>query len=280
MTEFIKMHRKIGKVNAYYWESDFDACRPTLIMIHGFRGDHHGMLKIAEKLGRKYNLFIPDLPGFGETQHIAGEKHNLELYIEFLRSFIKSLKLEEKPNLLAHSFGTTIVSAYAAKYGGEANKIVLLSPIAARPLPLILSPAAKPVFDLLRAMPDKLGRAFTANKLTTDFMSRTLTKTNDRALRRWIVAEHRRFFGGFTSHRAMMEAMQASNKHHVAEFAHAIANQTLIIAGNKDLIGKSKQQAKLVQVLPNSKVEVIKNVGHLTHYETPGEVATHVLKFI
>lgn len=280
MAELIKHKVKIGAITAYYWANQLETGRPSLIMVHGFRGDHHGMLKIAAKLGANYNLFVPDLPGFGQTPALQGRAHNLALYTEFLRSFIESLKLGAKPHLLAHSFGATIASAFAVDHGNTIGKLVLLSPIAARPLPTVLSAVTKPAMSLLRILPDRLGRLLTGTNLATDLVSLGTTTTKDRELRHWIKAEHRRYFNDFATHRSMVEAMQASNTHHVAQFALSIANQTLVITGDKDRIGKSKRQAALHQVFPNAAVKIIPGVGHLTHYETPNQVAQFVKEFI
>ena len=40
------------------------------------------------------------------------------------------------------------------------------------------------------------------------------------------------------------------------------------------------KQKELKRLLPNAKLVVIKNVGHLTHYETPEKVAKAIQAFI
>jgi len=50
----------------------------TLVMIHGYRGNHHGLEAIAAGLTR-YRVLIPDLPGFGESEPLAAE-HSVENY--------------------------------------------------------------------------------------------------------------------------------------------------------------------------------------------------------
>lgn len=38
----------------------------TIILVHGFRGDHHGLEPIVAQLPR-YRTILSDLPGFGES---------------------------------------------------------------------------------------------------------------------------------------------------------------------------------------------------------------------
>ncbi|MDR1032420.1 MAG: alpha/beta hydrolase [Candidatus Nomurabacteria bacterium] len=280
MTELKKHHTKTDGVEAYHWANELDAERPSLVMVHGFRGDHHGMLKIATKLSANYNLFIPDLPGFGETPPLKDRRHDLGAYVDFLNQFIDSLELKTKPHLLAHSFGTTIASAFVSSHADKVDRLILLSPIATQPLPKVVNLVAKPMVSLLHIMPDRLGRLFTGTNLVADLMSASTTTTSDKNLRKWIKLEHRRYFNSFGSHRSMIEAMQASNSRHVAEFAHGIPNHTLIITGDKDAIGKSKHQVRLTQILKWSDIKVLPGVGHLTHYETPDQIAKYIQKFI
>ncbi|MDR0591567.1 MAG: alpha/beta hydrolase [Candidatus Nomurabacteria bacterium] len=268
-----------NEISICYFTTKVYKNRPSLVMVHGFRGDHRGMLKIAAELGDSYNLFIPDLPGFGASQPFTSHRHDVQAYANFLHDFIKKLELK-KPNILAHSFGTTIASAFATEHPEAINKLVLLSPIAANPVPKALNFLTQPAMSLLHALPEKLGRALTATNLVTDIMSLSTTKTKDKQLRRWIKVEHRRYFNSFATHRSMMEAMQASSSHHVAMYAKQVTTPTLIIAGDKDGVGKFKHQKNLAKLSTSAQLKVISGVGHLTHYETPKEVAAATKEFL
>ena len=38
----------------------------TIILIHGLRGEHHGLSAIAKNLRPTYRTLVPDLPGSGD----------------------------------------------------------------------------------------------------------------------------------------------------------------------------------------------------------------------
>jgi len=249
-------------------------------MIHGFRGTHHGLLKIANALGDKYNLIIPDLPGFGASQPFKNHKNNLESYVNFLKNFIKFFDFKTPPNLLAHSFGTIIASAYVAQNPNAVDKLILLSPIAELPMPKPVTYTLLPIVKLLHALPEKPGAKLTGNKLVADVMSLYTTKTKDPELKKWIKAEHRRYFNTFATNKAMTEAMRTSILNYVAQFARQIPNQTLIIYGDKDNVGKTKKQQNLGKFFPHAQSKTIRGTGHLTPYEMPDAVAEAVNKFI
>ncbi|THE16454.1 alpha/beta fold hydrolase, partial [Kocuria rosea] len=52
-----------------YWFYDVDrAPKPLLVLVHGFRGDHHGLQLVADRLRERYHVVVPDLPGFGRSE--------------------------------------------------------------------------------------------------------------------------------------------------------------------------------------------------------------------
>ena len=92
--------------NTVYYTYNDDSKLPVIIMIHGFRGTHHGLELIAKHL-ENFQVIVPDLPGFGESKPLSGE-HSIDNYVKWLYEFIDNLKLSEPPILLGHSFGSII----------------------------------------------------------------------------------------------------------------------------------------------------------------------------
>src|SRR5665811_1543877 len=81
----------------YYTYSDKSKL-PVIVMIHGFRGTHHGLELIAKQLDG-YRVIVPDLPGFGESKPLENE-HSLKNYVTWLGKFINNLNLSTPPILL------------------------------------------------------------------------------------------------------------------------------------------------------------------------------------
>ena len=56
----------------------------TILVIHGFRGDHHGLLRVADQLP-DMRLIMPDLPGFGQLRPLRRTPaHSVERYGRFI----------------------------------------------------------------------------------------------------------------------------------------------------------------------------------------------------
>lgn len=253
---------------------------PVIIMIHGFRGTHHGMDLIAKRLNG-YMVIVPDLPGFGETKPLTNE-HSIENYVKWLNKFIIGLNLSQPPILLGHSFGSIITSHYATEFAGTISKLILVNPIGSPALKgpkAILSRLAMFYYWLGKKLPEPLAMKLLSAKPIVMIMSNTMAKTSDKELRNFIHNQHLTHFSSFTNSQVVAEAFNASVKNTVRDVAHKIKLPTLLIAGDIDDITPINKQHELSRIFPNAQIEVIKGVGHLTHYETPDIVADAIVKF-
>lgn len=264
-----------------YWIYNDNPKLPVIVMIHGFRGTHHGLELIAEQLD-KYRVIIPDLPGFGETEPLSSE-HSLKNYVDWLNDFITELNLTELPILLGHSFGSIIASGYASKYHGTITKLILVNPIGAPALEgprAIMTQLAILYYWLGYKLPEPIAAQWLSSKTVVQIMSTVMTKTKDKDTKKYINQQHLEHFSSFTNRKVVSEAFQASVQNNVRTAAPNITAPTLLIAGDRDDITPLAKQRELVTLFPNAKLKVIKNVGHLTHYETPDQVASAIKKFI
>lgn len=255
--------------------------KPTIIMIHGYRGTHHGLLLIGKQLKNTMNVIIPDLPGFGRGAHL--KHYDIDNYVEWLHGYIKKQGLRQTPYLMGHSFGSIICAAYAKKYPKTIKKLILVNPIGAPALEgprRIFSKLAIVYYKIGAALPDRAARAWLSSPLIVRIMSETMAKTKDKELRAFIHDQHRRYFSKFFNAQVALEAFTASVSHDVSQYAKDIETPTLLIAGSLDDITSLSDQYALKKKFPHARLKVIDNVGHLTHYETPDKVAAYIQAFI
>ena len=254
--------------------------KQTIILIHGFRGTHHG-LALIEKHLKGFTTITPDLPGFAEGERLA--HYDLDSYVEWLHVFVKKQNFKKPPILLGHSFGSIVCAAYAAKYKNTIEKLILVNPIGAPALEGprgILTKLAVFYYWLGTKLPGTLSHKWLASRAVVDIMSLTMTKTKDKAMRTYIKDQHRQYFSRFHTSQSVSESFTTSVSNSVRDYAKKITTPTLLIAGAKDDITPLTKQKELVQLFPNAKLETIEDVGHLTHYETPDQVAFFVEAFI
>lgn len=249
-------------------------------MLHGLRGTREGLLLIKQQLA-EFKVLIPDLPAFGTEAPYKSQ--TIDDYCEWVHSYIAKQKISGDLVLVGHSFGSIIAAAYATKYPSEINKLVLINPVAEKALEATKWPGLvfiKTQYHLGKNLPEKMARKFLSSKILVNGMSVYTTITRDKELRKFIHDQHLKYFSTFHDPKTLSQAFMSSATRSVGEFAGDIKTPTLLIAGDKDYLTKVPTQQALARKIKNSKLVVIKNVGHLTHYETPDQVANAIKKFI
>lgn len=253
----------------------------TVVLVHGFRGDHHGLGPVLAQLPG-IRFLAPDLPGFGASEPLADRPHDIDGYVAWLDAFLGAAGVRGTAVLLGHSFGSIVVSAAVAS-GVPAPKVVLVNPIGQNALAGprgVLTRLAVGFYRVGAALPEKLGFAALRSRLVTRIMSVTMAKTDDKELRRWIHEEHDRYFSAFANRESLLEAFRASVSHDVSEYAARITPSTLLIVADHDDITPLEAQRHLVTLFPEARLVVIEGVGHLVHYEKPVEAAAAIREFL
>jgi pimeloyl-ACP methyl ester carboxylesterase len=268
-----------------YWSYEPVVVTPetrTILVIHGFRGDHHGLLRVADQLP-DMRLIMPDLPGFGGSAAFEGGGHGVDRYGRFISGFMAALGLGPETVLLGHSFGSIVASHFTAANPGAVSELILLNPIAAPALEGpkgVMTKLAVLYYEAAARLPAQLGLALLRSQLIVRAMSEAMAKTRDKDLRRFVHAQHSAYFSAFADRDSLLEAFKASVGSNVSEVARALTLPVLLIAGEKDEIAMLPDQHKLVALLPDGTLEVIPGVGHLIHYETPEPAAGFIRRFL
>ncbi|MDR6171706.1 alpha/beta hydrolase [Curtobacterium sp. SORGH_AS_0776] len=273
------VHRSVqvdGRTTHFWEYGPSDATR-TVLAVHGFRGDHHGLETIAAHLDG-VRVIVPDLPGFGISDPLPVS--DIDSYVAWLRGFHAALGLGADTVVLGHSFGSIVVAATVAA-GLATRLLVLVNPIAAPALqgPRAVGTAIAIAYYRAGAvLPKPLGLGLLRNPAIVRVMSLAMLKSHDRDLRRWVHDQHDRYFSAFANRTSVLEAFRTSVTHDVAEYADRITVPVLMIAAERDDITAVPEQRALAARLADAELVVVPHVGHLVHYETPGAAASAVLR--
>ncbi|WP_295789911.1 alpha/beta fold hydrolase [uncultured Microbacterium sp.] len=270
--------RVLGGVTAYWVYGDDDA-DTTIVAVHGFRGEHHGLEPVVAHL-RGIRVISPDLPGFGETAPLADRAHDLDTYAAWLHAFVE--QVAPGAVVLGHSFGS-IVSAAAVAGGLATPRLILVNPIGAPALEGprgILTRLAVFYYLAGARLPRPLGEHLLRNGLIVRVMSNAMAKTRDPELRRFVHEQHDEYFSRFADRDVLHEAFVTSVSHDVREFAPRITQPTLLIAAQKDDITPIEAERRLATLFPDAELVEIPEVGHLIHYETPQVAASAIREFL
>lgn len=254
----------------------------TIVVVHGFRGDHHGLERVVDLLPG-FRVIMADLPGFGASAAFVRGKHDVAGYGTFLGDFLAELGLGPDTVLLGHSFGSIVASHFVANQPGRVHPLILVNPIAAPALEGpkgIMTKLAVFYYWASAKLPAVLGNALLRSKLIVHIMSVAMAKTRNKELLGFIHGQHQAYFSGFADRDMLLESFQASVSGTVRQVATRLTLPTLLIAGAEDEIATLPNQHKLVELLPDAELVVINSVGHLIHYETPEPAAAAIIHFL
>jgi len=263
----------------HYWEYGPTDRPVDIVLVHGFRGDHHGLEPIVSNLPG-LRIVSPDLPGYGSSTAMP-TTHTIATYGQWLLAFVDALGLAGTP-VLGHSFGSIVVS-HAVAAGLAPRQVILLNPIAADATSgpdKVMVPIVKLYFRIGRLLPLRAADFWLAIPLATRIMSVKLSKTSDRTLRRWIHEEHGRYFSGFSDPTTLSEGYEASVSTNVIAVAPRLTMPTLLVVGELDNIAPLEGQRHLAELLPDGELVILDGVGHLVHYEKPAEAAAAIRRFL
>lgn len=267
-----------GGVTAY-WEYGDPNATTTLVAVHGYRGEHHGLEPVVAYLDG-IRVLSPDLPGFGQTPPLPGVVHDLDSYAAWLTDFVAAVAPGSA--ILGHSFGSIVVAAAVAG-GLETPRVILVNPIGAPALEGprgILTRLAVFYYWAGARLPRRLGEALLRNRLIVRVMSVSMAKTRDKALRAFIHDQHDTYFSQFSDREVLHEGFVASVSNDVRRFAPAIGQPVLLIAADRDDITPIEAERHLRTLFPDAELVEIAGVGHLIHYETPRPAAAAITRFL
>jgi pimeloyl-ACP methyl ester carboxylesterase len=268
-----------GKLVVYYEYPSIGDSNKTLVMIHGYRGNHRGLQAIAAGL-TKYRVIIPDLPGFGESGPLK-TTHSIQAYSDWLHKFLGVLQLTEKAHLMGHSFGSLVVGFYSTQH--TPISVSLVNPVSSPALEgqrAALTNLTKLYYSLASALPNALGQWLLRSKLAVMVMSVVMAKTKQRTLRRWIHRQHLSNFSDFASVEVATEGYEASISMDLSKLAGLISSPVLVVAATLDDITDIESQRRVSELYPNSTYREIPGVGHLVHYEAPDQAARFITEFL
>jgi len=263
----------------------------TLVVLHGGPGNTmFSILPDFEPLAKEHTVIYYDQRGNGRSDLVEGsEQLAISKHIEDLEAVRQHFNLN-KLNLLGNSWGGLLVSFYALEHPDKVKRLVLHSP--ASPSYAILRTSTPFIYQ--RIPPESLAR-FRSMSIPGVWRS----SHDPLALcRRFYELLRPVYFSDITRAEKMrgdvcagpIEALRLQptvNKtiweslgewNLISELA-SLKIPTLVIHGSYDMIPIESSIA-WTEAMPNARLLVIKDSGHMTHIEQPGIFFTAIENFL
>ena len=238
-----------------------------IVLIHGTAASLHTWDAWTDELKKTNRVIRMDLPAFGITGPNKNADYSIEAYTTFLHSFLEKLKLE-KFHLAGNSLGGNIAWNYTADYPSKVEKLILVD---ASGLPTNKSHPA--IF--------KMAKTPILNSLFLYITPRFLIKKNieevyedDSKITDELINRYHKMALRVGNRKAFIDRAKTDFKLDTQvnlEKLKSIQTSTLLIWGAKDLWIPIANGIRMNEILVNSKLEVLKNSGHVPMEENPRE---------
>jgi len=234
--------------------------RPV-VLIHGNPGSYQDYtLAVFERLIKSYYVVAFDRPGHGFSERHDSVQTTVEVQARIVHDALQRLAIE-KPVLVGHSWGGSLVLAAAVAYQKDLSGIVLLAP-AAYPSVRVEWWSLLPRVPLLgefvvNRLTPFLGRAFVRKSLKQAYDPQELQhEYAEQSAEMWMRPDHIRAC-------AYDERTLAASLRGLSQYYCDIEIPVVIVTGSADrLLDPNEHAYPLQRAIKNSKLVVLPETGH------------------
>jgi pimeloyl-ACP methyl ester carboxylesterase len=250
------------------WLQGGNPAGEPVLLLHGFGASKENWLPLLPFLARRYQLFIPDLPGWGESQFCAEARYGLDQQVARLAEWMQQ-SLPTPVHVVGSSMGGGIAGLLAARHPALVRSVTLMNAAGVagnattrfeRGLQQgrngLIAHNMKGVLDLLTSVMENRALAL----LMAPAMYWDLVSRRD-------VNEH--MFRHLLQHEPAPE---------LATFS-AVAAPTFILWGEQDQVLHVSCGDTFKMLIPHAQFKRLRGVGHLPMVERPRVTARLLRRF-
>lgn len=220
-----------------------------VVLIHGAGGNHLNWPPQMRRLPG-YRIYAPDLPGHGKS---GGRGHqNVLTYAKSLIEWVDALNIN-RAAFVGHSMGGAIAQTLAAYYPNRVAALGLISTGARLGVdPYIIENAAN---------------ATTLHKAVETLMDRFFASPMEQGVLKQVEASM------FAVRQSVISGdFQACDTFDMLERLGAITCPTVVICGSEDRLTPVRYAQYLANEIPDARLEIIPEAGHMVMLEKPDAV--------
>ena len=265
---------RVNGLRVHYQEAG-DENAPPIILIHGFISSNliwsHVLQPLAEAGLR---AIAPDLPGYGYSDKPADALYTIEEQAHAVIGLMDRLGIETAV-IAGASYGGAVASVIALDYPERVKKLILVGAVtnddAKRKLLLRIS--CLPLIGDV-ATPLFLGSRWILRKRMEDMYRRIGRPVNEK-----MVASRHHLLATSNTHRAMIRTARRWSANRIEREASLIRQPTLLVWGDQDDHIPIDNALRMRDTLPNARLIVFRNCGHLPNAEQPQKFVEAVAQF-
>jgi len=236
-------------------QNDLNHRKPPLVLIHGAGGTHRHWPAELRRLPDS-TVYALDLPGHGRSE--GAGFNTVAAYREAVFGFLEEEGLE-KVVLAGHSMGGAVVQDFALHYGGRLAGMVLVGTGAKlRVAPAILDGLLSDFPATARLITDWCHGPGASNQMKRNYLQQLLAEAP--------VVVHGDYI--------------ACDEFDLRADLASITTPALVICGVADAMTPSKFSEYLAATLPDARLHLVADAGHMVTIEASNDVALAVERFM
>jgi pimeloyl-ACP methyl ester carboxylesterase len=238
-----------------------------LVLLHGFGADKDNFTRVARYLTPAYRVLIPDLLGFGESDHPPGADYSPPAQAERVHAFAAALGATPL-HVGGNSMGGQIALTYAALHRDEVRSLWLLAPAGlwtAPPSEIAETLRTTGRNPLLIRSTDEFAAMFDVVMADPPFLPRPMLDVIAQARIRNADLEERIFL------QIVADSVEAR--------ARGLGTPALIVWGDRDRALNPASGELLRSLMARATLVMMPGIGHVPMIERPRETANTYLQW-
>jgi pimeloyl-ACP methyl ester carboxylesterase len=250
-----------------------------LVFIHGFADSADTWRRMLARLGKSDRRAVAvDLPGFGAAARLDRERPMLEQYDEFVAALVDHVTAEsgEAAILIGNSLGGVVSLRAAENRASKIAGVVAIGP-AGLDMPRWFGIIERdPIVRTLLALPVPQ----TVLRAAVGEAYRTLAFAAPRAMQREVIS-------AFTSHydsRRDVRRLLHTGRRLLPELTNPfrfdrVEIPVMLIWGERDRMVPHKGARRVIDALPDTRLELLPGAGHCPQIEVPDRIGELIAEF-
>ena len=265
---------RVDGVRIHFQEAGDEDATP-IILIHGFISSNsiwsHVLLPLAQ---RGFRAIAPDLPGYGYSEKPADANYSIAEQARAVIGLMDGLRIK-KAIIVGASYGGAVAATMALDYPDRVHKLIMIGAVTNDDAKkkLLLRVSCLPLIGDI-ATPLFLGSRWILRQRMQAMYRRMQKPINEK-----MVASRHHLLAAANTHRAMIRTARAWSANRIEREASLIRQPTMIVWGDQDDHFPLDNAFRLRDAIPNSKLIVFRNCGHLPPAEHPEKFVEAVAEF-
>jgi len=265
---------RVNGVRIHFQEAG-DEQAPPIILLHGFISSNliwsHVLLTLARK---GFRVIAPDLPGYGYSDKPADATYSIAEQARAVVALMDRLGIK-KAIVVGASYGGAVAATAALDYPDRVHKLIMIGAVTndEAKKKFLLRVSCMPLIGDI-ATPLFLGSRWILKKRMQAMYRRMQKPINEK-----MVASRHHLLATANTHRAMIRTARAWSANRIEREASLIRQPTMIVWGDQDDHFPVDNAFRLRDAIPNSKLIIFRNCGHLPPAEYPEQFVAAVSEF-